>query len=227
MTDLELGKSKLQAALLDVSKNYLENLELAPEEEVFFSPESERKMMDLIKKPQKFHQRLLSTPFRKAIAACLAIIIFASTIMGCSQLREPIVAFLADVYEKFTEFFFGDDNKEISSSVIEEVRLPAYVPEEYTFATSSAISETSRSYTTKWENDRGDELILTQFVLSGKCLIDTENAEMQILPNDQSVMIIHKDNRTTAFWDDDMYAYVLMISDCSDEEFVKIINSVK
>ena len=49
MNDLAIGKSKLQNALLEVSKNYLANLELAPEEAVSYSPRLERKMSRLLK----------------------------------------------------------------------------------------------------------------------------------------------------------------------------------
>ena len=53
MNDIEQGKENFQKAFLEVCKDYLENLELAPEEDVFISPKLQRKMNRLLKEQQK------------------------------------------------------------------------------------------------------------------------------------------------------------------------------
>ena len=48
MNEIALGKENLKKALLEVSKNYLENLELAPAQEVHYSLKLEQKMEKLL-----------------------------------------------------------------------------------------------------------------------------------------------------------------------------------
>lgn len=140
MNNMEMGKANFQKALLTVSQNYLEDLELAPEEDVSFSPKLERKMERLLKFQRKPYRKLINTPCKRTIAACLAIILLTGTLVSCSFIREPIVAFFTGVYEKFTEFFFGEEDKETASKVIEEAHTLTYVPEGYELVESFMLS---------------------------------------------------------------------------------------
>lgn len=224
MTDLELGKSKFRQALLEISKNYLENLELAPQEDIFFSHKLERKMSHLIKSQQKSVWHCFNTPLKKTLAACLAIVIFASAIMGCCQIREPIVEFFTEVYEQFTEFFFRIEDKEAASKVIEEVHMPTYVPEGYQRMENICFTNEIKEVCTVWENENGDKIFLYQTVLTMKTTLDTENANTLTIDDNRKIAIIQKGENTFVFWNDNAYAYML-ICNLSEDEIIKIIKS--
>lgn len=226
MTDLELGKSKLQQALLEISKNYLENLELAPEEDISFSPKLERRMARLLKAKRKPRRNLINAPCKKAIAACLSIIVFAGAIMGCKKIREPIVEFFSDVYEKFTEFFFGDEDKETASKVIDEVHMPTYLPEGYELVEDISFTNEPKEVCIIWKNENDDKIFLYQNVLTNNLILDTENATLTTIDSDSKIAIIQKDNHTYAFWNDRIYSYML-VCNLSEDELIKIVKSIK
>ena len=225
MNDLAIGKSKLQNALLEVSKNYLANLELAPEEAVSYSPRLERKMSRLLKEQRTPYRHLINTPYKKALAACLAIIIFAGALMSCKPIREPVVEFFTNVYEKFTEFFFGDEDKDVSSKVITEIHTLTYVPEGYELVESPTLTGRDKELCTVWKNSENKEIVFYHALLVSKTLLDTENADIKILDSRISAAMVQKDDKIFAFWNDNEYSYTLIVCNSTEEEIIKIINS--
>ena len=227
MNDLAIGKSKLQNALLEVSKNYLANLELAPEETVSYSPRLERKMSCLLKEQRKPYHHLINAPYKKAIAACLAIIIFAGALMSCKPLREPVVEFFANVYEKFTEFFFGEEDKDAASKVITEIHTLTYVPEGYELVESPTLTDKTYEVKTIWKNSIDQKIILHQTVLHLNTTFDTENATIEQISNGIEIYIIEKDKYIRAFWNTQEYAYYLKTFEISKTELLEMINSLE
>lgn len=225
MNDLAIGKSKLQNALLEVSKNYLANLELAPEEAVSYSPRLERKMSRLLKEQRKPYHHLINTPYKKALAACLAIMIFAGALMSCKPIREPVVEFFTNVYEKFTEFFFGDEDKDAASKVITKIHTLSYVPEGYELVESPILANKDKELYTVWQNNDGYKIFFFQSTFINKTTFDTENAEALTLSNGSKILIIRKSDQIFVYWNDIEYSYTLMIYDQNNEEIIKIIDS--
>ena len=172
-------------------------------------------------------RNLINTSFKKTIAACLAIIIFSGAIMGCNKIREPIVEFFMGVYEKFTEFFFGMEDKETASKVIEEVHMPTYVPEGYKLEEPTILTNNNHEAKTIWSNASGTKIILFQSSFGATTLIDTENATTIIINDDIKVSIVTKGNELYVFWNTGKYAYSLIVCDISQDEIIKIIKSIK
>lgn len=224
MTDLELGKSKLQAAFLEISKNYLENLELAPEEDVSFSPKLERKMVRLLKAHRNPCRNLVNTPFKRAIAACLALLIFTSVMISCNRIREPIIKFSECVYEKFVEFFFGAEAKETAPKIIEEVRMPTYVPEGYELVEQIMLSD--QECQTIWRNEDNIDIHFYQAVLTMKTTFDIEQVKLKTIDDGSKITLFQKGAFTFAFWNDNHYSYTL-IGKLSMDEMIKMIQSMK
>ena len=222
MTDLELGKSKFRQALLEISKNYLENLELAPQEDIFFSQKLERKMSHLIKSPRKSVWHCFNTPLKKTLAACLAIVIFASSIMGCCQIREPIVEFFTEVYEQFTEFLFSKTDRDNSPKTVSDIHIPTYIPEGYELVEQTILN--NRECRIIWQNQENSNIAFYQTVLTMKTTLDTENANTLTIDDNRKIAIIQKGENTFVFWNDNAYAYML-ICNLSEDEIIKIIKS--
>ena len=227
MNDLALGRSNLQDALLTVSKNYVENVELAPAEAVRYSPRLERKMARLVKSTRKPYRKLIDAPYKKALAACLALVIFAGAFMSCKPIRDPVIEFFTDVYEKFAEFFFDVEDKDTVPQVIEEVHTLTYVPDGYELVESPMLTGKDFELKTVWRNNEENEISLYQTLLVNKITLDTEDSISEIFSDEIQISIITKGKEIYAFWNTDEYAYSLIICDISRDEIIKIVKSLK
>lgn len=225
MNELALGKENLKKALLEVSKNYLENLELAPAQEVHYSQKLEQKMAKLLKTQRKPYRKLIDAPYKKAIAACLTLAMLVGTLMSCKPIREPVLEFFTGVCEKFTEFFFGAEDKEAALKMIEEVHTLTYVPEGYELVESPMLTGKDYKLRTVWMNMDGEKLVFQQALLTSKTTMDTEDAEIKIISNNTKITIVKKRENTYIFWNNNQYAYILITEDLSEMEIEKIINS--
>ena len=227
MNGIETGKENLKTALLEVGQNYLKNLELAPEEDISFSPELEKNMARLLRSQRKPYRKLLDFPCKKVIAACLTGFILTGVLVSCTIIREPMVAFFTNVYEKFTEFFFSDDAQDAASKVIEEIRMPTYVPEGYELVEEPILMGENDGIRIVWKNQKETKIIFSQLLLGSKTTIDTENSEIKVIDIETTISVMEKNNRTFVFWNDNTYAYTLITSDISEDDIVKIVKSVK
>lgn len=226
MNDLATGKEKLQKAFLEICHDYLDNLDLAPEEDISFSPRLERKMECLLKTQRKPYRNLIDTPLKKALAACLAILIFSGGMLSCKPIREPVVEFFTNVYEKFTEFFFDEEDQAAASKAITEIHTLAYIPEGYKLIESSEITDKTYEVKTVWEDCHGFKMMFFQCLLTSKTLIDTENAVIYTLENNTQITTIEKDSTIYVFWNDNQFAYTLVIDNTLESEILKIVQSI-
>ncbi|MBQ8496051.1 MAG: DUF4367 domain-containing protein [Clostridia bacterium] len=224
MNEIKTGKEKLQKALLEVSKEYLENIELAPEDSVSFSPKLEKNMEQLLQSRQKPCWKLINSPLKKVIAVCLAVVILIGSVLGCVMAKEPIFEFFTEVYEKFTEFFFEDEN-EGASDVITEVHTLTYVPEGYELVESPTLTGDNNELYTVWENNDGEKIIFYQSAFVTKTTIDSENAQKGILSNGLQIVMIQKDKVIYIYWNDNQYAYTLIVQDMNEKQIIEILDS--
>ena len=226
MDTVNEGKEKLKRALLEVSAREIENFELAPEEEVRYSPKLTKNMNKLLKARAKPYWQLINTGAKRAVAACLVIAAVAGALMSCKPVREAVVDFFRNVYEAYTEFFFGDDISSKAPEIIEEIHMPTYIPEGYELVQEATLTGKERTVMSLWKNGEGDVFISYQCVLSSKINIDTENADVTILDN-LEIAIIVKENEIDAFWNTEEYAYNIMATGLSKEEILNVIKSIQ
>lgn len=224
MNTVNEGKEKLKRALLEVCARETENAELAPEEEVYYSPKLIKNMNKLLKNREKPYWVLINTAAKRAVAACLIIVVMAGALMSCKPVRKAVVDFFRNVYDAYTEFFFGNDVHSESPEVIEEIHLPAYIPEGYEFVEEELTEK--YSIMTEWKNGNGELIRLYQYVLSSKTNIDTENADLFVVENVE-IAIIANENEINAFWNTDEYVYKLTTTGISEEEVLNVIKSIK
>ena len=151
--------------------------------------------------------------------------IFAGALMSCKPIREPVVEFFTNVYEKFTEFFFGDEDKDAASKVITKIHTLSYVPEGYELVESPILTNKDKELYTVWQNNDGYKIFFFQSTFINKTTFDTENAEALTLSNGSKILIIRKSDQIFVYWNDIEYSYTLMIYDQNNEEIIKIIDS--
>ena len=226
METVNEGKEKLKRALLEVCARYAENAELAPKEEAYLSPRLTKNMGKLIKDRAKSYWKLVNTAAKRAVAACLAAVILAGAMMSCRPVREKVFDFFRNVYEAYTEIFFGDEARRDAPNVIEEIHMPAYIPEGYEMVKEPEIEPNDYGVVTKWRNSDECYIELYQYVLSGKITLNTENAEVELL-NDIKAIIVSKKNRIIVFWSTDEYTYHIASTGLDKEEVLNIMKSME
>jgi len=226
MNTVNEGKEKLKRALLEVCAREIENADLAPEEEVYYSPKLIKNMNKLLKNRAKPYWVLINTAAKRAIAACLVIVTIAGALMSCKPVREAVVDFFQNVYEAYTEFFFGDELSSNAPEVIEEIHIPTYMPEGYELVQEAELTGRDYNLTHIWKNENGSVIVLYQYLLNSKTNIDTENADIEIF-NDIEVAIVTKEKEVSVFWNTNEYAYTVKAIDISKEEVLNIVKSIK
>ncbi len=74
-----------------------------------FSDKFNKKMEKLLKRVSYDRTHIVSWTRRKVIMVAATIILVLAGMMSVVAIREPIVGFIYNVYEEFTEIFFDDD----------------------------------------------------------------------------------------------------------------------
>lgn len=224
MTNEELaGKSKLISALKKYELSFEEKYE--PEDiEVEFSRQYEHHIQKLLygKTPAYGKWRGI---FVRSMAACLAIV--AVVLVGSvtvRAVREPVVEFFANLYEKFVEIFFDDEDIENAPDTIESVYTLGYIPTGYEYSEFYSNKAMTESVWSCGE----DYIILCQYVFDGRTDLDNENSEYENFYIDGvKIASIEKMGRKTLLWNTDKYSFTLSIStDITKEEYVMMISSI-
>lgn len=223
--DLEKGKRNLQEALLKVSKDYLDDIKLSPEEEVRYSSELEKNMAKLLKKQKKPYWKFINEPYKRAIAAGLVVVSLSCALMSFKPIRENVVEFFTNAYDRFTEFFFDDEDSSQAPKFIEEVHTLTHLPEGYVLVEEPNVTGEDYELKYVWVNQDGNEIVFYQSTLLNKTTFDTENAEARLLDNGMQVFITNKNSKIYTFWNTSDYAYNLVVTDLSEEEILNIIES--
>ena len=223
MNTIYEGREKLKMALLEVSARETEALELAPEEEVYYSSKLTKKMSGLLRFRSKSYWGLVNSAAKRAVAACLVIAAITGALMGCKPVRKAVVNFFQNVYEAYTEFVFDKKVAANAPNEIEDIRVPTYIPEGYELTDKA---ETSSYLMYLWKNEFGNIIYFHQMTLNGKNVLDTENATVEWLEG-TDILLVEKENRIQTFWNDEDYAYTLTAYDLSKDEILNVIKSVK
>ena len=113
---------------LDYCKTLPSNEELS---HITFTKEFEERMRKLIEREKKFYFYWINT-VRKRVAIIILVIIISltSVTFGVKAIREPVIRFILETFEKFTNItFVNDDETEIlANDFIFENKFPTYIP---------------------------------------------------------------------------------------------------
>ncbi len=226
MTEIEIGREKLRTALLEICGDYWENVELAPEEDVWYSPTLEKKMAKLLQRRSSPWYECFNTTFKKVCAACLLVVVLFGALMSCKPIREPVIKFFQNIYEQFTEFWIEDESITNSGYFIEEAYTLTYIPDGYELIEKQNITGKNFALKTVWENSNGDRIYFNQSTALAKLAIDSyiENAEIYCY-DEMQIFLIQVENELRAFWNTEKYTYSLVAQGVSKEEVMDIVKS--
>lgn len=225
MRDIEkIGLQKLQDAFKEVNSRELDNLNI-PQEDFEFSEKYKKNMAKLLANHKKPYWKYVNTAGKRAVACILVFIMIFASSMTISAVREPVVEFFVNVYEKFVEIFFGEDDVTKSPGEIGTVYTLGYLPDGYEFESREIKRNSAKTIFVNGEV----EIYLMQYILSTNALLDNESADFEIqISNGCKIAVIEKFENKYFYWNSNEYAFKLAVpSELPENEYIKIIESIK
>jgi hypothetical protein len=200
----------IKNAFIDAEK--LRLAALPSDTEIGWIPSSyfKRKMSSLIKVQRRSYWKYFNTAGKRAAVIMIALAVLFGSAMSVQAIREPVIKFIVEVYDKFTEIFYhGDDPGLNVPETIEIEYTLSKVPEGYRLAEST---RQTFALNTMWSNESGEDIHLSQnTVVNTGIVIDTENIPYQnIVVGDYEAIYYVKNNCQTLIWNNDEYAFILI-----------------
>ena len=191
------------------------------EEEIHLGKDYENYMDGLIrrsKNPTPLHFR---TAWGRAACVAAAVLIAFTCSMTVSAVRTPVVNFLTNVYDQFTEILFDDADIEKAPSTIETVYTLGYVPEGYA---KEQFYVYALSTNMTWKNENGDRIILLQGTLEGSLMLDPEESDYAIFEeNGKRIIYIQKFGIKSFYWNSEKYEFQLVVPENMPQEEVFLL----
>ena len=219
------GYEKLKEAFRLSNKDFLGSIELVPEENVCFSLGYKRKMAQLIKRQKRPYWKYVNTVGKKIAVIAIAFMMLFGLSMSIKAIREPVISFIENVFEKFSELFVDKSETQNAPDKIEEIYELTQLPQGYS---ENGINISLRNIETTYFN--GDsEIRFYQSIISNKVTIDTEDSYETILfIKDYEIYYIYKNNLTKALWRNEKYIFEIYCNtEISEEEMRYIISSLR
>ena len=195
---------------------------------VAFSPEFERKMERLLRAQRKSYYPLINTrPKRVLLSFAVVLILLITTVFSVSALREPVVRFFVEVYEKFSNVFFHQQGEESFPAMLEVYYAPTWLPEGYIEAADQlvdAIIQCERTYTSESRED----IIFKQHTITSLLLaIDSEDIQTKpCLVNGQEGLYYSNKEIQRVIWNDGQYGYSVF-GPVTEGELLRIAESIQ
>ena len=188
-----------------------------------FSAEFERRMKRLIKKANIKYININKFRIRRSIAAASIIIIMAAASMHVEAVRLPVIRLTEKIYTEFSEILFNNEENIEVPETIEDVYVPAYIPEGYTLKEEEDMR---LMHFFVYTNEREQIIYVDQFTLGVSMAVDTEGITTEeITINGMNGIIYSKRGLTTIIVNDNSYVHMISGYE-SREEIIKIAESL-
>lgn len=216
--------NKLKAAFELYNQRMIESLPTDEELlKISFSETFERKMKKLLSLQKKAYYKLINTVGKRVAIIVLALIIsFTATTFSVKALREAVIEFITETYEKFTKV--STNMAESTQNSFEKV-APQYVPDGYIVQEEQ---EFLSSYQVTYINDENNTIDYDQTINSGTTYnTDTENISYEeININSLEGIAYVKNGFSTVIFADETYFYTL-VGEISIDEIIKMAESIQ
>ena len=126
-----------------------------------FSESFRLKMEKLLKFSRKPYFSFVNTVGKRiAIIAILIAVSFSVIMVKVEAVRDPVIHFIVEIYEKFSSIIFPDsESEEGYPDRIEKSYEPGYIPEGYALAESTAMTAVAQLI---FSNQAGEEIVFMQ-----------------------------------------------------------------
>lgn len=194
--------------------------------EIHYSEDYLRDMEKLLKKSRNPIRRYFDTVGKRVVAAVIAAVALSGGMMSVSAVREPVVEFITNVYEKFVEIIFDEEDIVKAPSTIETVYTLGIIPEGY--VVNKHVIDSDSAYMS-WINDNGEKLVFMQGILDGNNMIDNEDSQFELICVDGiKIAYANKNGAKYYFWNTLDYKFTLFVSQTiSHDTALELIESVE
>ena len=210
-----LNSPQFKQALFDVQSEECERLmELRLPEEITFSAKFERKMERLLRAQRRPLYRYTNTGGKKAILALAAsLILLVTLVFSVSAIREPVVRFFVEAYEKFSRIFFHQQEEQYPGT-LEAYYAPAWLPEGYREDADQRVDiiiQCDRTYV----NESKGEIKFKQYTITSPILlVDTEDVQAKpVAVNGNEGFYYSNKEIQYLTWSDEQYGFFVSGSD--------------
>ena len=219
MTKAELKNAFREAASYEFREVPRDDSQIQHE----FSPEFEQKIKKLIRKEKKFFWHFVNTASKRVAVIAAVLVMLLTTACSVEAIREPIVQFLIEVYETFTEYTFEGEK---TDTISKEYQIST-VPKGFT---QTSYTKDDTGITTTYENEHGDLIRFAQLVTDDTNLsIDVEKGETTIIDvSGREVYLYKMDNLIYSMWIEDTYLLeVVCRGSFTEQDVIDIIENIE
>ena len=218
---------KTNMALVDEYLRQVKELDGSPE---MTEAELEEGLQEIYRKAaarkKKNFLRRFHTAWGRAACVAAAVLIAFTCSMTVSAVRTPVVNFLTNAYDQFTEILFDDADIEKAPSTIETVYTLGYVPEGYV-EKECKISKISTHMV--WTNKENEKIVFKQNVLDSYITTDNEYADCEIILIDEAqIFYMTEDSVGYYYWNSNEYVFYLAVpANVTNETAINLIQTLK
>lgn len=187
-----------------------------------FSPGFEQRIAKLIQKEKSVFWHFVNTASKRAAAIIIVLVMLFTTACSVKAIREPLVRFLTEVHETFTEYFFDGEK---TTAITEKYQI-SVIPNGFT---EESVFETDTATTVVYKSAQGNEIHFAQAVTEETNIyLDTEKADSKTIPvAEYEVQLYSQDGVLFAMWTNDGYYFeIVCYGDFSEGDIVSLIRSV-
>lgn len=187
-----------------------------------FSAEFEQKIAKLIQKENRFFWHFVNTTSKRVAVIILVFVILFTTACSVKAIREPIVRFLTEVYETFTQYFFGGEKTNVITEKYQISAIPTGFSEESVFETDTVI-------TVVYQNAQNNTIHFTQSVTDETTIyLDAEKGDSKtIIVSEYEVHLYSQEGVLFAMWIHDGYYFeIVWYGNFSEADMIGLIQSV-
>ena len=216
---------KLIQAFQIYNKKLCESLPTDEElENITFSEAFEKKMQKLIRAQKKSYFYLINTVGKRVAIIILAIVIsFTATTFGVKAIRESVIEFITETFEKFTKITVQND--EPNTQVVFVKTAPQYIPEGYVLEKET---ESDAFYRIRYRNLDNISISYIQKINFGTIYnTDTEDVEYEKININyfEGIKYVKNEINTVVFANE---SYLYTVSGrISFDELIKMAESIK
>ncbi len=186
------------------------------------SPKFEQRIAKLIQKEKNFFWHFVNTASKRVAVIVLVSVMLFTTACSVKAIREPLVRFLTEAYETFTEYFFDGEKTVAITEQYQIAAIPNGFIEESTFATDTII-------TVVYQNTQNDSIHFTQSVTDETTIyVDAEQGNSKTITiSEHEVHLYSQEGVLFAIWIHDGYYFeIVWYGNFSEDDMVGLINSV-
>jgi len=214
--------------LLAIGEAMDRRVERIPVAEHTFSPAFERKMNRVIRAQSKPYFRFVNTNAKKAVLAlATALLILLTMVFSVAALREPVVRFIVEVYEKFSNVFFHQQEDAYFPDELEVYYIPTWLPDGYQIDDTKTI-DIAILYKQMFFDNADHDIELKQYTITDTVLrIDTESVQTKpVTVNGNAGLFYSTKGIQTLLWNNGQYGF-LVSGPVAEAELLRMAESLR